>query len=192
MSSIEKMIPSVRDFFSENTFLKKMLNLSAFIFAAGLILYVLGIFIADYFEPLTAVAIILIWAGLLLSLVKEDMNTSVMISVGISLASIIGWIYLFNTDDFYLTPLLYFLIFTSISILIIKNSVKFAKFRSRFSGSAGKTCKGCGKQLLPDNNFCLSCGAPVTEENSVKKCEKCGSDVLSDTVFCGKCGTKMA
>ena len=75
-------------------------------------------------------------------------------------------------------------------------------------------CANCGAELIPDNSFCIYCGAkrtpkpapsaleakpaaeepvpaPAEEEKAPQRlCAQCGSQVAEDAVFCTQCGTR--
>jgi len=60
-----------------------------------------------------------------------------------------------------------------------------------------RRCPVCGKETKGHEKFCVSCGAPVTEDkiaNSGKPelvCPSCHAPVLPGKKFCGKCGAKI-
>ena len=69
------------------------------------------------------------------------------------------------------------------------------------------TCQNCGRQLAPNDKFCLRCGKPVPkpeqitqkfpdnkniQENvKVYSCPNCGAKAKDGQRFCSSCGTKI-
>lgn len=57
-------------------------------------------------------------------------------------------------------------------------------------------CPNCGRELLPDETFCVNCGTrrpelPWAEPGHAKVfCTGCGRELPPDEDFCGACGTK--
>jgi uncharacterized membrane protein YhaH (DUF805 family)/uncharacterized OB-fold protein len=54
-------------------------------------------------------------------------------------------------------------------------------------------CSKCGAELLPEDSFCRSCGAPIPENTSGSNhpenhCSKCGAELLPEDSFCRSCG----
>ena len=55
-------------------------------------------------------------------------------------------------------------------------------------------CSQCGKELLPEADFCHICGAPVKRGEAALPalfCHKCGQKLEPDDVFCAGCGAKL-
>jgi predicted amidophosphoribosyltransferase len=48
----------------------------------------------------------------------------------------------------------------------------------------GAKCSKCGRPAAPTDQFCRSCGAPITPA----LCTNCGAPLLAGDRFCGKCG----
>lgn len=174
MSPYKNFLAATKAFFNSNAFLKFMLSAQIFIFAAGGLFYLLGLYIVGVYEAFVCIGTILIWAGLLLSVIKEDTLTIVISSSAIALGSLVAWIiglagrnYGFGMvvgGSFQFTPFFYFLIFAAIAIVVF---VKAEKFRAMRAASAAKTagyaCPGCGNFVPYTSGFCPSCGAKRPE-----------------------------
>ena len=52
------------------------------------------------------------------------------------------------------------------------------------------TCNKCGAPLLPESNFCTSCGSPV-QGSARHLCPNCGAQVAEDSAFCNQCGERV-
>jgi DNA-directed RNA polymerase subunit RPC12/RpoP len=58
-------------------------------------------------------------------------------------------------------------------------------------------CIHCGKEIRPDDKFCMECGKPLTSQTTILSldCPKCGGtlewDGKSDIMYCPYCGHKM-
>ena len=54
-------------------------------------------------------------------------------------------------------------------------------------------CTACGKEVPPENRFCIHCGAPVSqgESEAVMKCTACGKEIPPGNKFCTNCGTPV-
>lgn len=51
-------------------------------------------------------------------------------------------------------------------------------------------CRSCGKEVLPNTEICLSCGAkPLSGKNF---CQSCGVETNPNAVLCTKCGSKLS
>lgn len=65
-----------------------------------------------------------------------------------------------------------------------------------FNAAQKVICSGCGRELLPDETFCVNCGTrrpelPWAEPGHAKVfCTGCGRELPPDEDFCGACGTK--
>ena len=53
-----------------------------------------------------------------------------------------------------------------------------------------KVCLFCGVANSPEEETCLSCGAPLPVILS-RTCPKCGQTYTSDALFCQSCGTRL-
>ncbi|MFA5676330.1 MAG: zinc ribbon domain-containing protein [Christensenellales bacterium] len=219
MSPYKNFLAATKAFFNSNAFLKFLLSAQIFIFAAGGLFYLLGLFIIEVYEAFVCLGTILIWAGLLLSVIKEDSLTMVISSGTIALGSLVAWIiglagrnYGFGIvvgGSFLFTPFFYFLIFAAIAIVIFVKAEKFRSMRAASAAkSAGYACPGCGNFVAYTSAFCPSCGtkrpeqqyappaqpvqsaAPASEATG-NKCVSCGADLPEGAAFCGKCGSEQ-
>lgn len=178
MSPYKNFLASTKAFFNSNAFLKFLLSAQIFIFAAGGLFYLLGLFIVSVYEAFVCIGTILIWAGLLLSVIKEDMLTIVISSGAIALGSLVAWIiglagrsYSFGgfgafsaPGAFLFTPFFYFLIFAAISIVVFVRAEKFRAMRAASAAkSAGYACPTCGNFVSYTSAFCPSCGTKRPE-----------------------------
>lgn len=53
-----------------------------------------------------------------------------------------------------------------------------------------QVCPKCGSYLEDGWKFCLKCGRPVDNAQTIK-CPSCGSDIRKDSRFCPECGAKI-
>ncbi len=67
-----------------------------------------------------------------------------------------------------------------------------------------RTCAHCGKKIVPGSEFCVYCGAKITEpveeteqvedadSDETRICEKCGNPIIEEgALFCSVCGKKV-
>ena len=174
MSPYKSFIAATKNYFQSVAFLKFLLAASIFIFAAGGIFYLLGMFILSVYEAFVCFGSILIWAGLLLSIIKEDVMTIAISSGVIAVGSLVGWIiklvgtsYLgFAIGGFFtFTPLLFFLIFGAIAIVVFIKAEKFRSMRAAAAAARpqGLPCQRCGNLVPFGSGFCPACGAPAPQ-----------------------------
>lgn len=172
MSPYKAFLNNVRQFFNTNGFLRFLLSGYIFIFALGGFLFLLGAFILGVYEPFAILGGILIYAGLLLTIIREDVMTMVITSAVISLGSLIAWIialvgtrvYGFQAGGMFLFgPLFYFLAFGTLAVLVFIKAEKFRQMRAASAAArqtAGITCPRCGAFVPGNSAFCPSCGVP--------------------------------
>ncbi len=55
-------------------------------------------------------------------------------------------------------------------------------------GASGPNCSQCGRTAAATDQFCRSCGAPITPA----MCTNCGAPLVAGDRFCGKCGATQA
>jgi len=174
MSPYKSFIAASKNYFASNAFLKFLLSASIFIFAAGGLLYLLGLFIGAVYEAFVCLGSILIWAGLLLSIIKEDVMTILITSGTIALGSLVAWIvklagagayYGIGGGYFAFTPFFFFLIFSAIAIVVPIKAEKFKQMRAAAAAARpqGIPCQRCGGIVPFGSAFCPACGAPAPQ-----------------------------
>ncbi len=163
MSPYKAFLNNTRQYFNTNGFLRFLLSAYIFVFAFGGLLYLLGAFIFTLFEPFILISIVLIFAGLILTLLREDMMTLVITSGVISLGSLIAWIIgLASYRVFFVTPFLFFLLFGTLAVIVFVKAEKFQQIRAASAARAqmaGIVCPRCGGFIPMNAAFCPSCGA---------------------------------
>lgn len=207
MSPYKKLVESAREFFDSVTFLKTLLSAHIFVFAAGALFYLLGLFIGPLYDAFVGIGSIAMWAGLLLCAIKQDVMTIVITSGIVALGSLVGWIvslvgrsyfgYVFSSFAF--TPFLYFLIFGAIAVLVLVKSERFREMRAA-ARAKGVICPKCGSVIPPGGAFCAACGtqAPppqppaAPETGTPRLCMSCGAELPTQAMFCSHCGAKQA
>ncbi len=185
MSPYKKFIASVKEYFESVPVLKTVLNLHAAVFGAGGVLYLLGAFLINtiwssltslsgglsglvLYDVFTALGVILIWTGLLLCIIAEDDMITAIISAFIAVGSLVAWIVAlagvkvlgYHIGLFLFEPLLYFLLFAGVAVLIFLKSEKFREMRASSARPAGVTCPRCGGFIPVTAAFCPQCAAP--------------------------------
>ncbi len=170
MSPYKTFLNNTRQYFNSSGFFKFLLSGYIFIFAIGGLLYLLGAFILQVYEVFAILGGILMYAGLILTLLREDMMTMVITSGVISLGSLIAWIialvgssyYGYSTGRFMFGPLFYFLAFGTIAVVVFIRADKFKQMRAASAtarAQAGIACPRCGAFVPTNAAFCPSCGA---------------------------------
>lgn len=172
MSPYKAFLNNVRQYFNTNGFFRFLLSGYIFIFAIGGLLYLLGAFILGVYEPFSIIGGILMYTGLLLTIIREDVMTMVITSGVISLGSLIAWIialvgtrvYGFQAGGMFLFgPLFYFLAFGTLAVVVFIKAEKFRQMRSASAAArqtAGITCPRCGAFVPMNATFCPACGVP--------------------------------
>jgi hypothetical protein len=174
MSPYKSFIAAAKDYFQSVAFLKFLLTASIFIFAAGGLFYLLGLFIMSVYDAFVCLGSILIWAGLLLSIIKEDVMTIAISSGVISLGSLVGWIISLVGRSYFgyivggvfaFTPFIFFLIFGAIAVIVFIKAEKFRSMRAASAAArpAGMPCQRCGNVVPFGSGFCPACGAPAPQ-----------------------------
>ncbi len=178
MSPYKAFLNNVRQYFNTNGFLRFLLSAYIFIFALGGLLYLLGAFILGVYEPFSIIGVILMYTGLLLTIIREDVMTMVITSAVISLGSLIAWIialvgtrvYGFQAGGMFLFgPLFYFLALGTLAVLVFIKAEKFKQMRAASAAArqtAGITCPRCGAFVPMNAAFCPACGIqnPATQQ----------------------------
>jgi len=62
------------------------------------------------------------------------------------------------------------------------------------AGAEDAACPSCGTAVDPDDNFCVSCGADLTDDDAatLEACPNCDTRVDADASFCPSCGEDLA
>lgn len=176
MSPYKSFIAATKNYFQSVAFLKFLLTASIFIFAAGGLFYLLGLFVWSVYDAFVCLGSILIWAGLLLSVIKEDVMTIAISSGVIALGSLAGFIAKLAAGgysylgisigiNFPFTPFLFFLIFGAIATIVVIKSEKFRSMRAASAAArpVGLPCPRCGNSVPFGSGFCPACGAPAPQ-----------------------------
>ncbi len=174
MSLYKSFIAATKEYFQSVVFLKFLLSASIFVFAAGGLFYLLGLFFWSVYDVFVTLGSILIWAGLLLSIIKEDVMTIAITSAAISLGSFVGWIISFIGRSYFgyvvggvfaFTPFLFFLIFGGIATIVFIKAEKFKSMRAASAAArpSGMPCQRCGNIVPFGSGFCPACGAPAPQ-----------------------------
>lgn len=174
MSPYKSFIAATKNYFQSVAFLKFLLTASIFIFAAGGLFYLLGLFVLAVYDALVCIGSILIWAGLLLSVIKEDVMTIAISSGVISLGSLVGWIISLIGRSYFgyvvggvfsFTPFIFFLIFGAIATIVFIKAEKFKSMRAASAAArpAGMPCPRCGNIVPFGSGFCPACGTPAPQ-----------------------------
>ena len=175
MASYKDFLSAVRSFFDTNGFLKFLLSIHIAVFAVGGGLFVLGSFLYGFAGNFfTCIGLIIMLAGLLLTLFKEDAFSLVIISGAIALGSLAAFIYklaapasffgigVFFSDWF--TPMFYFFAFGAIALVVFLKAERFKEMRAAAAArrTPGSPCPRCGGFVPAGAGFCPTCGAPAT------------------------------
>lgn len=169
MTPYKNFLAATKAYFHSNAFLKFLLSAQIFIFAAGGLFYLLGLFIVGVYEAFVSLGSTLMWAGLLLSIIKEDVLTIAITSGTVALGSLVGWIIGLAGQSYYgfavggafrFTPFFFFLVFGTIATVVFIRAEKFKAMRAASAQkSAGVACPGCGGFVPLTAAFCPRCGA---------------------------------
>ena len=215
MTPYKNMIESAKAYLSSTPFLQFLLTAGVYIFALGALFYIIDLFVYTYMI-LSGLGRVLMFAGLLLTLIKKEDLALVIISGVVALACLIGWIIaLVGTSymgirlggSFAFEPLLYFLGFGAIALFTGLKSEKFKQMRAEAAARAQYQQQQYAQQqamyaqqqqqaqqqgqAVPPPPAAAAAPAPAPAAAAGKKCVKCGADLPADAVFCGACGTKQ-
>lgn len=219
MSPYKAFLNNTRQYFNTRGFFRFLLSGYLFIFALGGLIYLLGGFILAIYEPFCIIGSILMYTGLLLTVLREDLMGLVITSATISVGSLIAWIialagaraygYYQVGGMFLFGPLFYFLSFGLIAVLVFVMAEKFKQMRAASAiaraQTAGISCPKCGAFVPMTAMFCPSCGVKnpgiqqygavqqpqVTPPQAAPKCSNCGADIFPGNAFCARCGAKQ-
>ncbi len=178
MSPYKSFLSAAKTYFNSVPFLKFLLSAYIYVFAAGGLFFVIGVFLPvtafvlrDF---LTCIGGIIAFGGLILTLFAEDDLTLVITSGSIGFLSFVAWIWKMISAGsfwgysvggvFFFEPLIYFLIFGGIATLTFIKSEKFKQMReesaARAQATAGVPCPRCGAVIPNTAGFCPACGLP--------------------------------
>ncbi len=180
MSPYKSFISAAKTYLESIPFLKFLLSSYIYVFSLGGLLFLLGSFIVGIYEPFTCIGGIIVFAGLLLTLVREDMLTLVIASGSLSFVSLVAWIvglvayawgpYMFF-GSFRWQPFFYFLIFGAVAVVVFVKSERFKQMRVEAAAKSAQmraeeaarnmvACPRCGAGIPKQAGFCPNCGAP--------------------------------
>ena len=168
MSPYKNFLRAAKDYMNSHGFLRFLLSAHIAVFALGGLLYVLGIFLVNIasaggvsiYDSFVTLGTVLMWAGLLLSLIAEDPATIVIASGSVALCSLVAWIVLLaRRFPFFFGPLFYFVAFGIICTITFVKAEKFVKMRQEAAARAAGHCTRCGYAMPRGAAFCPMCGA---------------------------------
>ncbi len=163
MSPYKKFLAAANEYFESVPALKFLLSIYIVVFAVGGLLFLVGSFVASF---LICIGTVLMLAGLLLTIIKDDMMTLAIASASIAFLSLVAWIlwlagaFTFGLPIFLFDPLFYFLAFGAIAVVVFLKSEKFRDMRAASAKPAGIPCPKCGGIIPLSASFCPQCAAP--------------------------------
>lgn len=169
MSPYKNFLSAAKDYMNSHGFLRFLLSAHIAVFALGELLYVLGIFLVNIagaggvsiYDAFVTLGAVLMWAGLLLSLIAKDPVTIVIASGSVAFCSLVAWIVLLaRRFPFFFGPLFYFLVFGAVCIITFVKAEKFVKMRAETAARAAVHCTRCGYAIPRGAVFCPMCGTP--------------------------------
>lgn len=173
MSPYKNFLNAAKDYFNSVPFLRFLLTAGIFIFGLGLICYVLEFFIFAY-TILSSIGRILMFAGVLLLVIKQESLALVITSGVASLGCLAGWIYylvpkyamgLIIGSYFHFESFLYFIGFASITVFTLIYADKFKQMRAASAAARaqfqpqGIACPQCGAFVPVMAGYCPQCGS---------------------------------
>lgn len=188
MSPYKTFLNSVRQYFSSVAILRFLMSAYIVVFSVGAFFFILGSFLLGFFNGfLVCIGTILMLAGLLLTVIKEDMMVLVIVSGITALGSLAAWIVTLVRfagvggyfgvvgavfDTFGFTSFFYFLAFAALAILVFIKAEKFVQMRAASAARAqmaGIACPRCGSFVPMNAAFCPSCGTqnPAMQQYAV-------------------------
>ena len=179
MSPYKAFLNNVRQYFDSVGILRFLMSIYIVVFSVGAGLFVLGSFLLGPISAfLVCLGTIVMLAGLLLTIIKEDMMVLVIVSGATAVGSLAAWIVTlvrfagyggyvgaaFGTviDTFGFTSFFYFLAFGALATLVFIKADKFKQMRAASAARAqmaGVACPRCGGFIPMNAAFCPSCGA---------------------------------
>jgi len=183
MSPYKNFLSAAKAYMNSREFLRFLLSAHIAVFALGGLFYALGIFLVNVpsaaniflydafnisnpanislYDAFVTLGTVLMWAGLLLSLIAEDSMTIAIASGSVAVCSLAAWIVLLaRRFPFFFGPLFYFLVFGIICIFTVVKAERFVKMRAAAAVKATVPCARCGSMIPGGVSFCPACGAP--------------------------------
>jgi RNA polymerase subunit RPABC4/transcription elongation factor Spt4 len=177
MSPYKKLMVAAREYMESNSFLKFLLSAHIYVFALGALIFVLGSFIGAIYDPFTCLGAILVFGGLLVTIISEDVLTLIITSGALSVTCLTAWVVGlvvnpwdgilsefgirgYGIGSFRFQPFFYFLIFGAIAIIVLIKSDKLKQMRAEAAARASVPCARCGGAIPRAASFCPVCGAP--------------------------------
>ncbi|MDD5016722.1 MAG: hypothetical protein PHO15_01320 [Eubacteriales bacterium] len=195
MSPYKNFLNAAKAYLNSVPFLKFLLSSYIYVFGLGGLLYLLGAFfgygVSNFMSP---IGIILMYAGLVLTIVQEDVITLLITSGVISIGSLIAWIvalagtaygfsvYGYNYGfsiggGFSFGPFLYFLIFGAIAVLVLVKSEKLKQMRAEAQARAQVQAQAQAQAQ-----------AQMRTQAAGTACPRCGAFIPVTAGFCPSCG----
>ena len=185
---------------AEVPFLNSSMNMSTGIWAVGMILLILGQFIAfanaicsDLF---TGLGFWIMWFGILLSFVKKDEYGVIIPLAACSATYLVMFIIALVYHVLSLSSIIHFFAYGGLAFLAYKHSTLKRRVDNNRAQSmtnykniqGGFICSNCGSVMPGEAMFCTVCGA----KRAVQKfCTGCGRPLTPNDAFCPGCGTKQ-
>ena len=176
MSPYKNFLGAAKAYFESIPFLRFLLSAHIYVFSLGGLIFLLGSFIGAVYDPFTCIGGLLVFSGLLLTIIKEDVLTLLIASGALSAAclisGVVGLITLFSFNSLYglaiggygwgfrFQPLFYFLFFGAITIIVLIKSDKLKQMRAQAAARSAISCPRCNAAIPKTAAFCPTCGAP--------------------------------
>lgn len=191
MSPYKSFISAAKTYMKSVTFLRFLLSAHIYVFSLGGLIFLLGSFMPGVYDLFTCVGGIIVFAGLLLTLIKEDMLTMVLASGSLAFVSLVAWIIglvvnpwagvindLYNLagmgsfygfGSFRWQPFIYFLIFGAIAAIVFLKSERFKQMRTEAVARHEKM-------------------RAEAAARAAVACPRCGTGMPRTAGFCPHCG----
>lgn len=221
MSPFKNFCEATKAYFATVPFLQFLLTASIYIFALGALFYIVDLFVYTYLI-LSGIGRVLIFAGLILTVIKQDAMTLLITSSVISLACLIGWIVALAVQPnlnafsqwavysavysygFKFEPLIYFLGFGAIALYTGLKSERFQQIRAENMAKAqARAAQAQAMYAQQQQQYAQQqqqyaqqqTQQPVQQQAAApagNKCVKCGADLPPGAGFCGNCGSPQS
>lgn len=168
MSPYKSFLSAAKAYLNSHGLLRFLLSAHIAVFALGGMFYLLGAFLVNIasvgsvsiYDAFVTLGTVLMWAGLLLSLIAQDPMTIVIGSGSVAVCSLVAWVVLLaRRFPFFFGPLFYFLVFGAICIITAIKAERFVKMRQEAAAKATVHCTRCGAAMPGGASFCPMCGA---------------------------------